>query len=59
MKVLSRWVLVVAFAIAAGCFGGKRVRGGGTNIGTGSDHDGPWSQGGGNGGETAALVPNP
>ena len=47
MKALSSWILVVTLAVAAGCFGGKRGGTRGTNVGAGSDHDGPWSQGGG------------
>jgi hypothetical protein len=49
MRTSSRWLLIVALALASGCFGGKRSRGGGTNVGTGagSDYDGPWNGGGG------------
>jgi len=57
MKPLSRWIIVAAIAVAASCFSGKRGPRG-TNVGTGSDHAGPWSQGEG-GGESAALVEKP
>jgi hypothetical protein len=48
-------VVVIVSVLALGaCFGPKHPRGGpqGTNVGDGSDHDGPWS----GGGTTAALT---
>ncbi len=45
MKALSTWILVVALALAASCISGKRGPRG-TNVGTGSDSDGPWNEGG-------------
>jgi hypothetical protein len=46
-------IFVLAVAIVSGCFGTKRGPRG-TNIGTGSDNDGPWS-----GGASPALVQQP
>jgi hypothetical protein len=44
----ARLIIVLAFIIISACFGGKRGSGRvGTNVGEGSDHDGPWNQGGG------------
>jgi hypothetical protein len=49
------FIVVLAIAIVSGCFGTKRgPRGTNTNVGTGSNNDGPWS-----GGTTAALVESP
>lgn len=49
---------MLVFAIASACFGGKRGSGRvGTNVGEGSDHDGPWNQGGGS--VPALTVPQP
>ncbi len=44
----ARLIIVLVFVIASACFGSKRGSGRvGTNVGTGSDNDGPWNQGGG------------
>lgn len=50
--------MVLVFVVASACFGGKRGSGRvGTNVGEGSDNDGPWNQGGGS---TPALhAPQP
>ena len=37
-------IVVLAVAIVSGCFGTKRGPRG-TNVGTGSESEGPWSQG--------------
>ena len=47
-------LLLLAVTVASGCFGSKRGPRG-TNVGAGSNVDGPWSQGG----QTQAAVENP
>ena len=55
-----KFLIVLVFVIASACFGGKRGSGRvGTNVGDGSDHDGPWNGGGGGGGSPALTVPLP
>jgi hypothetical protein len=60
MRAAAVVVFVIAFVLAlAACFGPKHPRGGpsGTNIGTGSENDGPWNSGGG-GGSPALTDPS-
>lgn len=45
-------ILVVAIALAASCVGGRKGTRGGTNVGSGSDEGGPWTQG-----QTPAAMP--
>jgi hypothetical protein len=59
MRSLSKWVLVVVVAVAAGCFSGKRGPRG-TNIGTPNDDpNAPTWEGGGGGGTSPAHVSTP
>lgn len=53
MHTSVRWLLVLLVVIVTfSCFSGRK-RGTGTNVGAGSDHKGPWSEG-----NTAALHEN-
>jgi hypothetical protein len=45
-RIAWLFVLLVMIACLIGCWSGRRRSGGGTNLGRGSDYDGPWNGGG-------------